>query len=56
MDAQNLLDLVQGTSRETSNGFVVYCKDSDGVAAIDLLVQLGFSQIVIQGAELWEVA
>lgn len=41
MDAQDLPDLIQVQSRETSNGFVVYCKDSDGVAAVDLFVQLG---------------
>lgn len=56
MNAQDLLDDIQGFSRETSNGLVVDDKNSDGVAAIDLLQKLGLGEIVVKGAELRELA
>lgn len=53
MDAQDILDRVQGFSRETSNGFVVDDEDGDGVAVVDLFGDLSLGQIVIEGAEIW---
>jgi len=55
MNAQDLLDNIQGFSRKTSNGFVVDSKNSDGVADIDLLEELGLGEIVVKGAKLREL-
>lgn len=56
MNAQDLLDNIQGFSREVSTGIIVDDKNSDGVATIDLLEELGLGEIVIKGAKLWEMA
>lgn len=56
MNAQDLFDNIQGFSRETSTSIVVDDKNSDGVAAIDLLEELGLGEIVVKGAKLREMA
>jgi len=56
MDAQDVLDDIQGLSRETSKGLVIHDKDGDGIAAVDLLSELGLGEILFEGAELREAA
>ena len=56
VDAQDLLDRVQGLSRKTSNGFVFDDENGDGIASINLLGDLSLGEIVIEDAEIWVAA
>lgn len=56
MDAQDLLDRVQGFSRNASDGFVVDGENGDCIATVDLLGDLSLGEIVIEGAEIWVAA
>lgn len=55
VSTENLLDGVEGVFGDGGDGGVVEGEDGDGIAGVDLFVEVGFGEIIVESSEFREL-